>query len=183
MPHKQRNIDFTSIARDGGRNPDNFYRHECHPLGSLYGAESGCTPDFDAMTDPEHLMRVFGLQQEFGEKAAGPDGVHYRDLGRTEVAAAMRDLSRRLREATWEPGPARTTSIDKKSGNGTRPLRLRSIFTAVVSKVLHDTMQSFWDKRFLQGSAYSVHCVSLLAKTGLPQANSPLPKRAAARII
>ena len=151
MSYERSNFDFTSLARDGGRNPDNFYRHECHPLGSLYEAESGCTPDFDAMTDPEHLMRVFGLQQEFGEMAAGPDGVHYRDLGRTEVAAAMRDLSRRLREATWEPGPARTTSISKKSGNGTWPLRLRSVFTAVVSKVLHDTMQSFWDNRLLDG--------------------------------
>ena len=85
MSRSDREFNFRSLARDGGRNPDNFYRHECHPLGSLYEAESGCAPDFDAITDPEHLMRVFGLQQEFGEKAAGPDGVHYRDLGRNSA--------------------------------------------------------------------------------------------------
>ena len=152
MSRSDREINFSSLARDGGRNLNIFFRPECHLPGCLYVPEVGMEPDFESITDPEHLMRVFELQQDFGEKAAGPDGVHYRDLGRTEIAAAaLRGLAW-LREATWEPGPARTTSTNNKSGNGTRPLRLRSIFTAVVSKVLHDTMQSFWDKRFLQGS-------------------------------
>lgn len=151
MSREDRDFESNAAVRDGGRNRDNFFTHECNLLGSLYVPDSGSEPDFDAMTDAEHLMRAFELLQDAGEKAAGPDGVHYRDLGKVEVAEAMRDLSKRLRDGAWTPGSAKTTSVKKKSGNGTRPLRLRSVFAAVVSKVLHDALQSFWDQRFLDG--------------------------------
>jgi len=138
------------LVTSGGRHPDSFYRHGQGPLGQPYEPEPGCEPEFDQLIDAEHLMRTFERMKSSREKAPGPDGIRFGDLGRTEIPAAMRDLSRRLRDGTWTPGHSRTVRIPKKS-KGTRPLRLRSIFSRVVSKVLHDALQDFWDARLLDG--------------------------------
>lgn len=135
------------IARDGGRDSRNFYSHFEAPRGDRYVPAAGIEPDFVKLTDSEHLLATFENLKAVDEKAPGPDGTRYQDLGRGEAAAAMRDLSQRLQHESWRPTPARTTYMPK-SGGGRRPLRIRSIFTNIVSKMLHDGLQSFWDERF-----------------------------------
>src|SRR5262249_39935697 len=79
------------------------------------------------------------------------DGVTFDDLGRSEVFAVARELSRSLTQGTYRPGRGRSVNIPKPAG-GTRPLTIRNLIDRVAAKALQLALAPRWENVFLGGS-------------------------------
>ncbi len=112
----------------------------------------GSLPTLRQIADHENLITAFyDLKRDAG-RSPGPDGIAYDQLGRREVSAVMRGLSKEIIDGTYEPSKARQVKIRKSSGKGFRTLSLRSILHRVVAKVLADALGPYFDQMFLPGS-------------------------------
>lgn len=104
-----------------------------------------------SIAHPENLIRVYDRLKQQAGQAPGPDGIAYTHLGRREVGAIMRDLSRELYRGSYTPSTARTVRIEKPCG-GYRTLKLRSILNRVVAAAVAESLAPYFEGIFLDGS-------------------------------
>ncbi len=108
------------------------------------------TQDFGQIIAADNLLAVWRLLSQEGGQAPGPDGIHYSDLGLSEVCQILRQLSCVLRSdpSQYLPGVARLVRIPKGSG-GFRTLSLRSVFDRVVAKAVQAALQDSLERVYL----------------------------------
>jgi len=109
-------------------------------------------PTLAQIADHERLLETLNVLRATSGTAPGPDGVTYDDIGRSEAAQIMRDLSRELLERTYAPSMARLAQIPKPNGRGHRVLRIRSIVNRVVAASLNEALTPVWEQIFLDRS-------------------------------
>ena len=85
------------------------------------------------IVDPENLLAAFEIVARYGGPAAGPDGISPADLTRSEIAAALRQVSRAVLGGEYRPGRPRRVNIPKLLG-GFRSLDVFNLLDRVVAK-------------------------------------------------
>ncbi len=129
------------------RGENHAHRHFDRPIKF----ESTGDIDFEQMVDHENLIATFHLLDAQGGDAPGPDGVTFRDLGRQEQAAAMRQVHTALIDGSWRPGKPRRVRVPKPAG-GTRTLKMRNIVDRVVSKAVTEAIMPPLDELMMDCS-------------------------------
>src|SRR5262245_24102526 len=89
-------------------------------------------PTVGKIASADNLIKIFYEMRARAGQAPGPDGVSYADLGHSEAADLMREVSKIVREGLYRPGPTRKLMIPKLKG-GQRTLHLSNIVDRVVS--------------------------------------------------
>ena len=130
---------YTSNPYKPRQNP----RRHFHPAGTL--------PTVAEIADPEHLIATYYAIKSRGGWAAGPDGTSYPDLGASEVANLMRELSQIVLDGSYCHGPTRAQEIAKLRG-GTRTLQIANLCDRVLSAAIHGMMTPFWETVFMSWS-------------------------------
>ena len=102
------------------------------------------------VTDHDNLLGTFDRMRHENGKAPGPDGLTYNDFSRSEMAAELRTVARRIQEGTYRPDRPRRQSIPKSSG-GSRMLTLRNLDDRIPSKAVADALTTALDEIFLPG--------------------------------
>jgi len=115
--------------------PSQFYNlRQAQRRSGLICRLSPTDPDPVArIIDPENLLKVFDLLAATGGSGAGPDGITYSDVNRTEIASALREASRLIRIGQYRPPPEREIRLAKRSG-GYRVLKLGTIVHRIICK-------------------------------------------------
>jgi RNA-directed DNA polymerase len=109
------------------------------------------TPTLAQVADTDSLLAAYDCLHKEGGQTAGPDGLTYDALSRSEAAMFCRTLAGALRQGTYRPGPGRHVKIPKTNG-GHRTLTIRSIFDRVVANALSIALTPMWEKVFLPAS-------------------------------
>ena len=74
----------------------------------------------DVIASRDSLYHSFQILAEEGGQAPGPDGITYGQLSPHEIGEIAGELSERIRNGTYRPGPTRQVSIPKRGGAGHR---------------------------------------------------------------
>jgi hypothetical protein len=83
-----------------------------------------------------------------GGRAPGPDGERYDDRHYTQTWTWLGDLSRAIRDRTYEVGPERPIWRSKGPGRGDRLLRLQNICDRIVQRAVVEVVQPLIDPIF-----------------------------------
>ena len=102
-----------------------------------------------AIANVDNLGAVYEQMKRDNGPAPGPDRVRFDHLGRSELFAMLRPLSKAILDGTYRPGAARTVKIPKGGNRGYRTLTLRNLADRVVAKALNEALVPFWEKIFL----------------------------------
>src|SRR5215831_12221274 len=70
-------------------------------------------PTVGKIADADNLIRIFHEMRARAGQAPGPDGITYADLGHSEIAHLMREVSKTVLEGQYRPGPTRKVNIPK----------------------------------------------------------------------
>ena len=105
------------------------------------------TPSLATVANADFLLAAYDHLRTEGGQAAGPDGLTYDALSRSEAAFFCRKLAEALRAGIYRPGPGRRVAIPK-AGGGRRTLTVRGIFDRVVARGLSAALTPTWEKVF-----------------------------------
>lgn len=144
-------IDWTDSTADRGLTAGEYYR--LRRTKKRHGAGYPTTqpakePTVEEIVDVEHLYCVYDSLRRDAGQAPGPDGVRYPDLGRSEVAAVLRQLRRAVLEETYQPQPGRKVEIPKATG-GVRVLTIGNTIDRLLAKALNNALEPVWERVFL----------------------------------
>lgn len=117
----------------------------------LFAFTPGRQLDVAPIISTENLILAWNKCAREGGTAPGTDDLRYGDLGRSQVAAAMRLLSTAVEEGRYRPQRSRSVSISKPDG-GTRTLRLRGLFDRVLSRAVTTAVAPLIDAALLSTS-------------------------------
>jgi hypothetical protein len=107
----------------------------------------------EQIANRDHLFYCWHKLAREGGQGAGSDGYTYRDFSPLEVGQIVGDLSAQVLSGGYFVEPVRPVRIPKKlGGSETRELKLGTLCDRVIGRALHDSFQSFWEKRFLPSS-------------------------------
>ena len=120
------------LARDG-RSRYRRRRRQPPSRETPYVWESAHTDPIAKIVDPENLLAVFEIVARCGGPAAGPDGISPADVTVSEIAAALRQVSRAVLNGEYRPGRPRRVNIPKQLG-GFRSLDVFNLLDRVVAK-------------------------------------------------
>lgn len=112
-----------------------------------YQPQPGQQLAFDGVIDHENLLVVYDRLRKEGGQAPGGDGLGYDDLSRSEIAAALRQVSHAIRNRRYRPHPTRPVRIPKSNGRY-RELRLATIVDRTVAKALQEAIIPVLDPIF-----------------------------------
>jgi retron-type reverse transcriptase len=119
---------------------------------AVVAGRPGYLPTVAEMAHPDNLVAVLrNMIAEGAGAAAGPDGIGLYDLSVADWAVHLRELSRRILDGTYVPGPVRTVKIPK--GDGTfRSIEVESVAARVMAVGMDRGVSPFLDPLFLAGS-------------------------------
>ena len=112
---------------------------------------ASATLDFEAITAPDNLVKVFKWLMYTAGTATGPDRVRFTEPGRSEVWRLMVALSSDLRNGIYRLGDAKRIGIPRP-GRKPRFITIRELFDRVVSAALQSALRDILDAQFLPGS-------------------------------
>ena len=121
-----------TLARDG---QSRYRRRRQRPPSreAPYSWSAGDSNPIAKIVDPENLLAAFEIVARYGGPAAGPDGISPADVTRSEIAAALRQVSRAVLNGEYRPGRPRRVNIPKLLG-GFRSLDVFNLLDRIVAK-------------------------------------------------
>jgi hypothetical protein len=108
--------------------------------------------ELKAIADVENLSTAFQMLAREGGRAAGPDGVRFEDIGRSELYQILREVNQTILAGTYRPGQPREVKIPKGGNRGFRTLKVHNLFDRVVAKAVYEAMAPHLERLFLDGS-------------------------------
>jgi len=108
-------------------------------------------PTIEQLADVNYLLAVYDHLRTNGGQAPGVDGIRYEQVGRSEIADALRTVAQAMKNETYVPYPQRLLKIPK--GNGKmRQLRLPNIVDRVVGSALQNAVSPYCEGHFHERS-------------------------------
>lgn len=113
--------------------------------------------ELDKFARPEQLHSVFRILEAEGGHGPGEDNLSYQDFSPSDIYAALRAVSKAIRQGSYRPYPTREVSISKASG-GLRWLKLLRIIDRVVAKALQIPLDRYWRSQLpgIGGDSWSI---------------------------
>ena len=118
------------------------------PRRELYAYQADRLRDFefDKLTRPENLERVFNHLKSTGGQAPGSDGVRFDAIGNVDFKPFIQGLSQSLSDGSYRPKRLRSVSLAKPNG-GERVLSIQTITDRTVAKSLQLCLDGYWRQR------------------------------------
>ena len=118
------------------------------PRRELYAYQADRLRDFefDKLTRPENLERVFNHLKSTGGQAPGSDGVRFDAIGNVDFKPFMKSLSQSLSDGSYRPKQLRSVSLPKPNG-GERVLSIQTITDRTVAKAMQLCLDGYWRQR------------------------------------
>jgi RNA-directed DNA polymerase len=153
-------VSVTPLTHPGARRytmaeygrPEPRYRQRRRARAEMLQSRGRGIPSLSRLAEPENLIDVYNRMRRDAGQAPGRDGLTYADLGRSEIADALRKVSRAILDGTYLPRESRPVSVRKRSGVGSRTLRLRDIVDRVAEEAVHLEVSPYLDQFFLEQS-------------------------------